>query len=197
MPALRTVCVYAGSYPGADPRYAEAAEALAWEIGRRGLGIVYGGGSVGPMGVLADAALAAGAPVTGVIPRALDAREIAHGGLTELRRGRDHARAQGADGGPRRRLRRPPRRRRHDRGADRGPHLDAAPASTTSRWASSTPGATGGRCEPCSTGRSRPSSSALGHRAMLLSDEDPAALLDALAAWEPPGLPKFGEAPRI
>ena len=84
MPALSTVCVYAGSYPGADPRYAEAAEALAWEIGRRGLGIVYGGGSVGLMGVLADAALAAGAPVTGVIPRALDAREIAHGGLTEL-----------------------------------------------------------------------------------------------------------------
>ena len=57
--------MYAGSYPGADPRYAEAAEALAREIGRRGLGIVYGGGSVGLMGVLADAALAAGAPVTG------------------------------------------------------------------------------------------------------------------------------------
>jgi uncharacterized protein (TIGR00730 family) len=84
VPPLRTVCVYAGSSPGADPRYAQAATALGAEVGRRGLGLVYGGGMVGLMGVVADAALAAGAPVTGVIPRALDAREISHAGLTEL-----------------------------------------------------------------------------------------------------------------
>jgi uncharacterized protein (TIGR00730 family) len=84
MPALGTICVYAGSSPGADPRFAEAASALGREIGRRGLGVVYGGGMVGLMGVVADAALAAGAAVTGVIPRALDAREVSHGGLTEL-----------------------------------------------------------------------------------------------------------------
>ena len=62
MPPLRTVCVYAGSSSGADPRYAEAAAALAAEIGRRGLGVVYGGGMVGLMGVVADAALAAARP---------------------------------------------------------------------------------------------------------------------------------------
>jgi uncharacterized protein (TIGR00730 family) len=84
VPPLRTVCVYAGSSPGADPRYAQAATALGAEVGRRGLGLVYGGGMVGLMGVVADAALAAGADVTGVIPRALDAREISHAGLTEL-----------------------------------------------------------------------------------------------------------------
>jgi uncharacterized protein (TIGR00730 family) len=84
VPLLRTICVYAGSSPGADPRFAETAAALGREIGHRDMGVVYGGGMVGLMGVVADAALAAGAPVTGVIPRALDAREIAHGRLTEL-----------------------------------------------------------------------------------------------------------------
>jgi uncharacterized protein (TIGR00730 family) len=84
VPTLRTICVYAGSSPGADPAYAEAAATLAREIGRRGLGVVYGGGTVGLMGVVADAALAVGAPVTGIIPRALDAREISHPALTEL-----------------------------------------------------------------------------------------------------------------
>jgi uncharacterized protein (TIGR00730 family) len=82
--ALSTVCVYAGSSPGADAAYARAAAGLGREIARRGLGIVYGGGSVGLMGVVADACLGAGAAVTGVIPRALDAREVSHGGLTEL-----------------------------------------------------------------------------------------------------------------
>jgi uncharacterized protein (TIGR00730 family) len=84
VPELRTICVYAGSSPGADPAYATAAEALGAEIARRGMGLVYGGGTVGLMGVVADAAIATGAPVTGVIPRALHAREISHGGVTEL-----------------------------------------------------------------------------------------------------------------
>lgn len=84
MPDLRSVCVYAGSSPGARPEYAAAAAALGALLARRGLGVVYGGGHVGLMGVLADAAMAAGGQVTGIIPRTLMEREIGHGQLTEL-----------------------------------------------------------------------------------------------------------------
>jgi uncharacterized protein (TIGR00730 family) len=82
---MKRVCVFAGSSAGVRPDYAAAARDLARELVRRHLGIVYGGGSVGLMGVLADAALAEGAEVVGVIPRGLATRELAHGGLTELR----------------------------------------------------------------------------------------------------------------
>jgi uncharacterized protein (TIGR00730 family) len=82
---MRRVCVYAGSSPGADPAYAEAAAALAGALASRGIGIVYGGGKVGLMGALADAGLAAQAEVIGVMPQALIDREIGHDGLTELR----------------------------------------------------------------------------------------------------------------
>lgn len=82
---LNRVCVFCGSAVGARPAYAEAARALARELAARGIGLVYGGGSVGLMGVLADAALAAGVKVIGVIPRGLATRELAHAGLTELR----------------------------------------------------------------------------------------------------------------
>jgi uncharacterized protein (TIGR00730 family) len=79
------ICVYAGAASGASPRHADAAERLGAELARRGWGMVYGGGSIGLMGVAADAALAAGAEVIGVIPRFLHDREVTHGGLTELR----------------------------------------------------------------------------------------------------------------
>jgi uncharacterized protein (TIGR00730 family) len=79
------LCVFCGSAAGARPEYAAAARELAAEFARRRLGLVYGGGSVGLMGVLADAALAAGVEVIGVIPRPLASRELAHPGLTELR----------------------------------------------------------------------------------------------------------------
>jgi len=82
---MNRVCVFAGSSPGARPEYAGAARALAEELVRRGLGLVYGGGSVGLMGVLADTVLKAGGEVIGVIPQGLASRELAHGGLTELR----------------------------------------------------------------------------------------------------------------
>ena len=82
---MTRVCVFCGSAAGARVEYAEAAQALAAELARRGLGLVYGGASVGVMGVLADAALAAGVEVIGVIPRSLAARELAHARLTELR----------------------------------------------------------------------------------------------------------------
>lgn len=79
-----SVCVYCGSRTGAQPAYAEAARAVGRTIGERGWRLVYGGGAVGLMGIVADAALAAGAPVFGVIPRSLQAREVGHRGLTEL-----------------------------------------------------------------------------------------------------------------
>jgi uncharacterized protein (TIGR00730 family) len=79
------LCVFCGSSAGARPEYAEAARALAAELARRRFGLVYGGGSVGIMGILADAALAAGVEVIGVIPRPLANRELAHTGLSELR----------------------------------------------------------------------------------------------------------------
>lgn len=81
---IRTVCVYAGSSPGADPAFGDAAAALGAEIARRGMGMVYGGGTVGLMGIVANAALAGGAPVTGIIPASLHAREISKVDLTEL-----------------------------------------------------------------------------------------------------------------
>jgi uncharacterized protein (TIGR00730 family) len=79
------VCVYCGSSPGADPAYADAVRALARGLAVRGLGIVYGGGRVGLMGALADAGMAAGTEVIGVIPRDLMDRELGHGGITDLR----------------------------------------------------------------------------------------------------------------
>jgi uncharacterized protein (TIGR00730 family) len=82
---VRRVCVYAGSNPGTDPAYADGARALAAELAGRGIGIVYGGGKVGLMGVTADTALAAGGDVVGVMPQALIDREIGHPGLTELK----------------------------------------------------------------------------------------------------------------
>jgi uncharacterized protein (TIGR00730 family) len=78
------IAVFCGSRAGSDPAYGEAAGSLGRLLARQGIGVVYGGGRVGSMGLLADAALAAGGEVTGVIPRALVEREIAHQGLTEL-----------------------------------------------------------------------------------------------------------------
>jgi uncharacterized protein (TIGR00730 family) len=82
---VRSVCVFCGSSPGRDPRYAAQAAALARELAARGIGVVFGGGSVGLMGVLADHALAAGGRVTGVIPHGLAARELAHRGVADMR----------------------------------------------------------------------------------------------------------------
>lgn len=81
MPAI---CVYCGSAAGRHPVYASAAVELAQELARRRLNLVYGGGRVGLMGVLADAALAAGIQVIGVIPEHLLTRELAHPGLTAM-----------------------------------------------------------------------------------------------------------------
>ncbi|WP_345246494.1 TIGR00730 family Rossman fold protein [Pigmentiphaga soli] len=81
---MASVCVYCGASAGNQPWYAELAREFGATLARRGLGLVYGGGSVGLMGELADAALAAGGKVTGVIPQQLWDREIGHRGLTEM-----------------------------------------------------------------------------------------------------------------
>ena len=83
-PALRAVAVYCGSNRGADPVYARAAASLGRLLAERGIRLVYGGGDVGLMGVLADAVRDAGGEVLGVITRALVDREVAHPGLTNL-----------------------------------------------------------------------------------------------------------------
>ena len=82
---IERVLVFCGSSPGARAEYAAAAQELGGLIAQRGLGLVYGGASVGLMGAVADGALAAGGEVIGVIPRHLVEREIAHTGLTDLR----------------------------------------------------------------------------------------------------------------
>ena len=81
---LQRICVFCGARPGAQPVYAEAARDLGVMLAGMGIGLVYGGGSVGLMGALADAALEAGGEVIGVIPRTLAGRELAHPRLTHL-----------------------------------------------------------------------------------------------------------------
>jgi uncharacterized protein (TIGR00730 family) len=82
--AVKRVCVFCGSNAGVRPEYAAAAREMAAQLAAGGLGLVYGGGNVGLMGVLADAMLAAKAEVIGVIPRSLVEREVAHHGVTRL-----------------------------------------------------------------------------------------------------------------
>lgn len=81
---LQWVCVYCGSRLGKSPVYAEAVTQLGQHLAQKGIGLVYGGGSVGLMGTLAEAVLRHGGQVVGVIPQALDRREIIHYDLTEL-----------------------------------------------------------------------------------------------------------------
>ena len=81
---LGALCVFTGSSPGHRPCYREAAAALGRALARRGTTLVYGGAHCGLMGAVADAALAGGGRVVGVMPRALVAREVAHQGLSEL-----------------------------------------------------------------------------------------------------------------
>jgi hypothetical protein len=81
---MQTVCVFCGSSSGGDPVYTEAARSLGAALVTRRLNLVYGGGHVGLMGIIADAVLTGGGKVVGVINRALVEKELAHRGLTEL-----------------------------------------------------------------------------------------------------------------
>jgi uncharacterized protein (TIGR00730 family) len=82
---LKSVCVYCGSSPNTDPAVEKEIRAFGREIAARGVRLVYGGASRGLMGALADEVLSVGGSVTGVIPKALEGRESAHRGLTELK----------------------------------------------------------------------------------------------------------------
>jgi hypothetical protein len=81
---IRSVCVYCGSAVGSDQRYRAAADELGRGLAKAGIGLVFGGGHIGLMGVMADAALAAGGHVVGIIPAALRDRELGHQGVSEL-----------------------------------------------------------------------------------------------------------------
>ncbi|MGE8361101.1 TIGR00730 family Rossman fold protein [Pseudomonas sp.] len=81
---LRSICVFCGASPGAHPIYRQAAEALGRHLAEQGVRVIYGGGAGGLMGVVADAAMAAGGEVVGIIPQSLERAEIGHTGLTRL-----------------------------------------------------------------------------------------------------------------
>jgi uncharacterized protein (TIGR00730 family) len=81
---MKRICVFCGSSQGSRPEYRAATEELGVELARRNIGLVYGGGNVGLMGLLADSVLRAGGEAQGVIPETLMAREIGHNGLTKL-----------------------------------------------------------------------------------------------------------------
>jgi uncharacterized protein (TIGR00730 family) len=81
---MKNICIYCGSSVGAAPEYAETARRLGRVLADRGVGLVYGGGRVGLMGIVADAVLEGGGQVVGVIPSSLATEEVAHNGLTEL-----------------------------------------------------------------------------------------------------------------
>ena len=190
---LNSLCVFCGSNPGASPEYAEAAVRLGGILARRGIRIVYGAGRVGLMGVVADAALAAGGEVIGVIPEALATRELAHDRLTSL---------EIVDS-------------MHERKARMSELSDgfiALPGGigTLEEWFEVwTWSQLGFQPKPCAllnvagyydhllafldhvTGEGFLNPV---HRGMALVDDDPERLLDRLAAWRPPSLPKWIDA---
>ncbi len=81
---IQSLCVYCGASAGQQPVYPEAAQRLGTSLARRGVRLIYGGGRIGMMGLLADATLEAGGEVVGIIPEFLHDREVAHQGVTEL-----------------------------------------------------------------------------------------------------------------
>ncbi len=191
--AIRRVCVYCGSSAGARPGYDAAARALGTLLAREGIGLVFGGGRVGLMGAVADAVLAAGGAVTGVIPLALARREVAHEGLTDLR-------IVGS---------------MHERKALMASLADAFVAlpgglGTLEELAEALTWAQlGVHRKPCALldveGYYRPLTAFFDHaaaegfvrpehRALLVVEREPAALLARLRAWAPPDLPRWIDA---
>ncbi|MBI2555583.1 MAG: TIGR00730 family Rossman fold protein [Candidatus Rokubacteria bacterium] len=187
---MKRVCVFCGSSAGSRTVYREAAVRMGMVLARRGIGMVFGGGSVGLMGAVADAALAAGGEVLGVIPRALVEKELAHRGVADLRVVASM----------------------HERKALMAELADAFVAlpggygtleefCEVVTWAQ-----LGIHRKPCgllnvtgffdsllalfdhavAEGFLR-----LQHRALIVVEKDPERLLDALAAWEPPAIEKW------
>jgi uncharacterized protein (TIGR00730 family) len=190
LPSMRRVCLFCGSSPGTNPLYLEAARKVGRTLARRGLTLVYGGGSVGLMGAVADAALAEGGEVVGVIPRALQLRELAHANLTTLH-------VVGS---------------MHERKAKMAEHADAFVAlpggiGTLEEFAEILTWAQLGlHVRPCGlldvAGYWRPLVAFFdhavaegfvrpAHRGLVLVNDDPDALLDAFLAWKPPDVERW------
>lgn len=189
---MNRICVFCGSNPGNDPAYRAAAVSLGETLAARGIGLVYGGASVGLMAVVADTVLARGGEVVGVIPQMLVDKEIAHSGLTALHVVESmHARKR--------------------RMADLSDGFVALPGGVGTleelfeiwTWAQ-----LGSHAKPVGLldvagfydllGRFLDHVVAEGfmraaHRDMLLRAEEPGALLDAFAAWTPPIVHKWVE----
>lgn len=187
---LRWVCVFCGSSAGEDPRYLSAMSSLGSALVARGAGLVYGGSRLGLMGRLADTVLGDGGEVVGIIPRALTAREIAHGGLHELvitdsmheRKSQMMARADAFVAAP----------------GGFGTLEEFFEILTWSQL--------GLHGKPCGlldvAGYYGPLISLLdrsvregfvqnAHRAMVIEDADPARLLDRMAGYTPPAVPRW------
>lgn len=192
---LRSVCVFCGASPGASPVYQEAAVALGRHLAERGLTLVYGGGAVGLMGTVADAALAAGGEVIGIIPQSLQEAEIGHKGLTRL---------EVVDGMH-------ARKARMAELADAFIALPGGLGTLEELFEVWTWGQLGYHAKPLGllevNGFYDPLLTFLDHlvderfvraehRGMLQRGASPAALLDALAAWTPSVAPKWVDRPR-
>jgi uncharacterized protein (TIGR00730 family) len=187
---LRSVCVFCGSSAGRLPEYAAAARSLGQMLGERGLRLVYGGGNIGLMGILADAALAAGGTVIGVIPRHLMEKELGHIDCTELVIvGSMHE-----------------RKARMAELADAFIALPGGIGTFEELLEILTWGQLGLHAKPCGildvAGYFQPMLALLDratgegflrpeHRGLLLTESDPSELLDALASAELPDLPKW------
>jgi uncharacterized protein (TIGR00730 family) len=187
---LDSICVFAGSNSGNRPAYLEAARHLGRTLAERKLGVVYGGAKIGLMGALADAALAAGTRVVGVMPESLMAKEVGHRGLTELHVVKSM----------------------HERKALMAARSDGFVA-LPGGWGTLeelfevlTWGQLGLHHKPCgllnAEGYFDPLLAFLEHtvdegfvrreqRAFILVDASPAALLDRMAAWQPPTVEKW------
>jgi hypothetical protein len=192
---MRRLCVFCGSSTGVRDAYATATRALAALLVRRGIGLVYGGGGIGLMGILADAVLAGNGEVIGVIPRPLATREIAHGGCTEIRvvesmHTRKAMMAELADGF----LALPGGLGTFEELLEMltwtqlGVHAKPVAAlDVDGYW-------TGLRrllADGVAAGFVRPE-----NEAMLLVDDEPARLVDRMAVWTPPTLPRLWLTPR-
>ena len=185
------LCVYCGSSPGHDPSYREAARALGGELLARDLGLVYGGASVGLMGTIADTVMEGGGEVIGVIPEALQDREVAHAGLTDL---------QVVDSMH-------DRKRRMVDLADGFVALPGGLGTLEELFEVLTWAQLGLHDDPCGLlnvegfydgvvahldGATDAGFVSAAHRDLARVERDPAALLDAFEAYEPPTEPKVG-----
>jgi uncharacterized protein (TIGR00730 family) len=185
------LCVYCGSSPGHDPSYREATRALGEELLARDLGLVYGGASVGLMGTVADTVLDGGGEAVGVIPEALEDREVAHAGLTDL---------QVVDSMH-------DRKRRMVDLADGFVALPGGLGTLEELFEVLTWAQLGLHDDPCGLlnvagfydgvvahldGATDAGFVSPAHRDLARVERDPAALLDAFEAYEPPTEPKVG-----